>query len=60
MQDHCSEIARQLLVSEGFDQDGEWLPIVQRLAAEAVSGVDPRATGPIGNFDICFYIKASP
>eukprot|EP00192_Tetraselmis_astigmatica_P001813 CAMPEP_0117653904 /NCGR_PEP_ID=MMETSP0804-20121206/3450_1 /TAXON_ID=1074897 /ORGANISM="Tetraselmis astigmatica, Strain CCMP880" /LENGTH=2102 /DNA_ID=CAMNT_0005460131 /DNA_START=192 /DNA_END=6500 /DNA_ORIENTATION=+ len=55
--EHTAAIAQQLLASEGFDASGEWLPVVQRLAFDAVAAISPQTVGDFGHFDVCFYAK---
>eukprot|EP00951_Prasinocladus_malaysianus_P037744 scaffold407855_cov16-Prasinocladus_malaysianus.AAC.1 len=57
LQDHAAAITKQLLRSEGFNPEGNWLPVVQQLAARAVASICPQSIALYGELDVCFYIK---
>lgn len=54
---HLAAIAAQLLLAEGIQDVGMWLPIICCLALEAAQSVSPSAMVANGNIDPRFYIK---
>ena len=54
---HLGAIAAQLLLAEGIQDVGSWLPIICCLALEAAQSVSPSAMVANGNIDPRFYIK---
>ena len=56
---HLAAIAAQLLLAEGIQDVGTWLPIICCLALEAAQSASPSAMVANGNIDPRFYIKVS-
>ncbi len=54
---HLAALAAQLLLAEGIQDVGSWLPIICCLALEAAQSVSPSAMVANGNIDPRFYIK---
>ncbi len=54
---HLAAIAAQLLLAEGIQDVGSWLPIICCLALEAAQSVLPSAMVANGIIDPRFYIK---